>query len=311
MSNDGRKTQLTAAIRREPASAPEASGDGACLVMIVGKEIGKRFPLDAPRMTIGRGSRCEILIDDGSISRQHAVLVKTPDGFAIEDQGSTNGTMLNDDYVTAATLTDGALIRVGRTVLKFLSGQNLEHEYYAEIYRLTTTDGLTQVYNRRYFFEHLERELARALRYERRLALVMVDIDHFKELNDTHGHLAGDAVLRSFAERVHQTIRRADTLARYGGEEFAIVAPECGLAEAAQLAEKVRRVVEQTPFTVDHSAISVTASLGVADLDSYVQAHPEGPDGARREVPSPELLVRLADQRLYRAKAAGRNRVAT
>ncbi|TVR03032.1 MAG: GGDEF domain-containing protein [Deltaproteobacteria bacterium] len=309
MGKDTKPTQITAAVRRSDAEAGAEVHDNACLVMIVGKEIGKRFSLDQPKQVIGRAPRCDIFIDDGSISRQHSVVKRTASGYVCEDLDSTNGTMVDDDFIESVPLRDGALIRVGRTVLKFLSGANLENEYYAEIYRLTTTDGLTQAYNKRYFMEHMEREMARSLRYGRQLAVVMADIDHFKNLNDTWGHLAGDAVLRTFSERVQRVIRRSDTLARYGGEEFAIVAPESTLASAAKMSEKVRQAISLEPFIVDGEEITVTASFGVADIAEYLVCYPGGPDAARREVPRPNLLVQLADKKLYRAKAAGRNRV--
>jgi two-component system, cell cycle response regulator len=156
-------------------------------------------------------------------------------------------------------------------------------------------DGLTQISNKRFFVETLEREIARAHRYQRALSLVMFDLDHFKKINDTYGHLAGDYVLKQLASAVKLKIRREDLFARYGGEEFAIVLPEIPLAAALTFAEKVRQLVEHQEFRFENTPIDVTISMGVAGVSENV-----------REV---DALVKLADDRLYAAKAAGRNQV--
>jgi two-component system, cell cycle response regulator len=168
--------------------------------------------------------------------------------------------------------------------------------YHEEIYRLMTVDGLTQVYNRRYFNEALEREFNRSKRYDRALSLVAFDIDHFKRVNDTHGHLAGDNLLRQIVAAVKPRLRREDIFARTGGEEFGILVPEIPLEGARATAEKVRRIVESTPLKVDQDVVPVTISLGCAML---------GPEDT-----SPEELYRRADEQLYQAKQGGRNRVA-
>jgi len=190
-------------------------------------------------------------------------------------------------------LADGDLIKIGRTIFKFLSGGNIERAYHEEIYRLTTIDGLTQIYNKRYFLESLEREIARSNRYRRDMSLVMFDIDHFKKVNDTFGHLAGDQVLKHLAITIKSKIRREDLFARYGGEEFAIVLPEIDGYNAHQFAEKVRRIVEATDFRFEQTKIDVTVSMGVATLDADTS------DAA--------ALIKRADERLYEAKGAGRN----
>ena len=190
-------------------------------------------------------------------------------------------------------LGDGDLIKIGRTIFKFLSGGNIERAYHEEIYRLTTIDGLTQIYNKRYFLETLEREIARSSRYRRDMSLVLFDIDHFKRINDTFGHLAGDQVLKTLASTVKTKIRREDLFARYGGEEFAIVLPEIDGYNAHQFAEKVRRIVEAHGVRLRGHPIPVTISMGVATLDA------ETADSA--------ALIKRADDRLYEAKKAGRN----
>jgi diguanylate cyclase (GGDEF)-like protein len=177
-----------------------------------------------------------------------------------------------------------------------MTGENIEVHYHEEIYRLMTVDGLTQVFNRRYFNEALEREFNRSKRYDRALCLIAFDIDHFKRVNDTHGHLAGDNLLRQLAAAVKPRLRREDIFARTGGEEFGILVPEIPLDGARVTAEKVRRIVEATPLKVDQQLVPVTVSLGCAMLAA--------------EDATPEELYKRADERLYEAKQGGRNRVA-
>jgi two-component system cell cycle response regulator len=186
-------------------------------------------------------------------------------------------------------------VKIGRTIFKFIAGGNIESAYHDEIYRLTTVDGLTQVFNRRYFEETVEREISRCHRYGRQLALVMVDIDHFKQINDNFGHLAGDHVLKHVASAIKTRIRREDILSRYGGEEFALLLPEIDVKGAVALAEKVRKLIEKQKFEFDKQQIPVTISAGVAGLATPTY---EASD-----------LVRAADTQLYAAKSEGRNKV--
>jgi two-component system cell cycle response regulator len=158
-----------------------------------------------------------------------------------------------------------------------------------------TVDGLTQVYNKRYFTEALEREFNRAQRYKRELSLVLFDVDHFKSVNDGHGHLAGDAVLRQVAAEVKPRLREQDILARVGGEEFAALLPEVGQDGALVAGEKMRKIVEAATFMVETLAVKITVSVGVTSLDL------RGRD--------PMSLYERADAALYEAKGNGRNTV--
>ncbi len=164
--------------------------------------------------------------------------------------------------------------------------------------QLSITDDLTETYNYRYFMESLELELRRAERYEYPISLMMLDIDHFKIYNDTHGHMAGDKVLREVASLIKVTVRHTDILARYGGEEFAVILIKTSLDEACQVAERVRKAVED--LTIDHEDTQpegqLTVSVGVSTLCSQVSSMKE--------------LIKTADDALYEAKRAGRNRVA-
>jgi diguanylate cyclase (GGDEF)-like protein len=265
----------------------------ACLVVIYGNELGRKYSLESPSVTLGRSNKCDIQIDQESVSRAHSKITNAGRSVKIRDLGSTNGTYVNDELVEERPLVDGDFIKIGRTIFKFLSGGNIERAYHEEIYRLTTVDGLTQIFNKRYFAEALDREIARASRYRRELSLVMFDLDHFKEVNDSHGHLAGDAVLKTLAHTIKTRIRTEDIFARYGGEEFAIILPEIDGHNAHQFAEKIRRIVETTDFIFEATKIPVTISMGVATLDL--------------EEPAAAALIKRSDERLYEAKAAGRN----
>ncbi|MBL8934416.1 MAG: GGDEF domain-containing protein, partial [Archangium sp.] len=192
-------------------------------------------------------------------------------------------------------LRSGDLVKVGGAIFKFLQGGNIETLYHEEIYQLTISDGLTQINNKRYFLEYLEREMGRCHRYNRSLSLIMFDIDHFKTINDTNGHLAGDYVLRELAQTLRPRIRREECFARYGGEEFAVVMPEAGPENARKFAEKVRKMVEDHRFSFENKDIPVTISLGVSDLTG--------------DMTEPLQFIKLADQNLYKAKKSGRNRV--
>jgi diguanylate cyclase (GGDEF)-like protein len=176
----------------------------------------------------------------------------------------------------------------------------------AELERLAVTDALTGLFNRRAFFERLGAELRRSARYERPLTLLMLDLDHFKRVNDTHGHPAGDRVLTQSAAAVASSLRASDIVARYGGEELVVLLPETTCAEAEVVAEKLRGAIADQLFAIaDGEALHITVSVGVAALERPGPLDQLTPAEAERE------LVRLADDALYAAKRGGRNRVAT
>ena len=285
------KTAVTVVSRQsERPVAKEAA-----LVVIYGVDLGRKFNINLANMVIGRSSKSDLQVDQESVSRSHAKIMNTGKSIVLRDLGSTNGTYVNDELIDEYILRDGDFIKIGRTIFKFLSGGNIENAYHEEIYRLTTIDGLTQIYNKRYFDETLAREISRAQRYKRDLSLIMFDIDFFKNVNDGYGHLAGDSVLKQLAQVLRARIRREDIMARYGGEEFAIILPEIGLANAMVFAEKVRVLIERTVFKFEDQSIPITVSVGVAEIEASVQA--------------PVDFIRTTDEKLFQAKKAGRNRV--
>jgi diguanylate cyclase (GGDEF)-like protein len=276
---------------------PTAAVTEAYLVHIYppGPTVGRRFLVGRDPVTIGRLPDCGVLDPDPSVSRAHARIGLGPEGgFVVTDLGSTNGTHVNRARVSSAVLLDGAYLRVGNSMYRFLAGGNVEAEYHEEIHRLAVTDPLTGLPNRRAMMEFLGRELIRARRHSRPVSLVLFDVDRFKAVNDRYGHMAGDDVLRALAEVVRPLVRQDELLARYGGEEFAVVLPETDADGAYRCGERLRRAVEVHPFVFGEHRIAVTVSAGVGSI-----APGEAAD---------EALDR-ADKRLYEAKQSGRNRV--
>jgi diguanylate cyclase (GGDEF)-like protein len=269
----------------------------ACLVHIypTGPGMGRRYALGDAPLVIGRGNDCDLRINDHSVSRRHARIQPGGDGYYAVDLQSTNGTFVNDIPASMHRLKDGDYLRVGDCIYRFLAGGNIEAEYHEEIYRLTIIDALTETHNKRYLLEFLDRELARSARYQRPLSLILFDLDHFKAVNDEYGHLAGDFTLRDLAACVRSVIRKEELLARYGGEEFVVVLPECSVASALEVAERIRHIVEQHRVQFEDRTFHVTISLGIATT--------EGDSSL-----TPAELLRQADERLYQAKRSGRNR---
>jgi len=269
------------------------------LVIIYGPQLGCKFDLGGggDEVIIGRDFKADIQIDDDATSRLHCRLQRTDEGWRVEDLDSTNGTYVQGIAVQRVDLRDGDLLKIGGSIFKYLAASNIEASYHEEIYRLAIYDGLTQIRNRRYFEEFTEREISRSLRHDRSLSLILFDVDHFKSVNDQHGHLSGDHVLRHLALTLRPRIRREELFARYAGDEFVVVLPESSLKSALRFAETLRGLVDATEFVFEGQELTVTISVGVATLGS--------------DIVTPAQLVAAADAALYRAKEAGRNAVAS
>lgn len=275
-----------------------STNQDACLVHIypTGPGMGTRYPLGDERVYIGRSEDCLIQNQDPSVSRCHAQIEFGDDGqYRVTDLKSTNGTFVNNAFQRGGVLKDGDYLRVGNCIYRFLAGGNVEADYHEEIYRLTVLDGLTLEYNRRYLDEFLEREFARATRHSRPLAILLIDIDHFKAVNDKMGHLAGDLALRELCTRIRHVIQEDELLARYGGEEFAVVLPESNAQTTQATAERIRSIVAARPFVFNGKSYTVTVSIGAAIMSGREQLVSN--------------LLDQADRNLYEAKKAGRNRV--
>ncbi|MDB4959012.1 MAG: diguanylate cyclase [Myxococcales bacterium] len=288
-------------ILSRPLGPPDKKGPAgeACLVNLhpPGPDIGRRIPLVNTQYIVGRDSEAQFVVSRSSVSRQHARLFVDDDGnWWVEDLNSTNGTFVNETRIRAQQLSDSDQVRFGDAIYKFLSGSNIESAYHEAIHNMAIQDGMTGIHNKRYFMEFLEREIAVASRHGHPVTLVMFDVDHFKKVNDTHGHLAGDAVLKELAQRIRPRIRREDLFARYGGEEFACVLPSTALPGGIVFAEHLRTLIEERPVPFENVQISFTISLGVTTLHRETGVDTAG-------------LIKRADDNLYSAKRGGRNRV--
>ncbi len=270
------------------------------LLVLAGPHLGEIHPLPPDRdLAIGRGDGADIRLRDEGVSRRHAVLRVEGDAAWLRDLGSQNGTHVDGARVNAIQLKDGARVQLGfSTVLKLAFIDQVEAEYQRRLAQGAMHEPLTGLYNRRHFQERLAAELASAQRHQRALALLFVDIDHFKAVNDRYGHLAGDEVLRMVAYVLQGALRKEDVLARYGGEEFVILARETSANGARALAERVRKAVERSRCGFQEHELAVTVSVGavvVGGLQHYLPGETE------------RKLLGMADRALYEAKAAGRN----
>lgn len=270
----------------------------SCLIVIHGQNLGKRYNIDDEKLVLGRSDDADIKIMDGNVSRKHAEVVAEGDKIIIHDLDSTNGTFVNTERLKKAILKDGNLILIGNTILKFISRGNIENAYHEEIYNLATLDTQTQAYNKRYFLERLNGEFSRSKRYKRDLSLTILDFDHFKRVNDTYGHLAGDFVLKRAASLILRNLRKEDVLGRYGGEEFAIILPETKESNCFNIADKMRVMIEKSEFEYGKKKIPVTISMGIAFYN-----------GNSEKISTYNDLIEAADLSLYEAKNSGRNRV--
>ncbi|MBW2278268.1 MAG: diguanylate cyclase [Deltaproteobacteria bacterium] len=285
-----RHSMEVAAAKRQP-----------CLVILGGLDMGRVFPVTAQGVVIGRDESCGLALSDDAVSREHVeVSLAGPGRVTIRDLDSTNGSFVRGKRVHSADLADGEKLFLGRnTVLKLVLHDDLDLSYQRELFESSTRDGLTGAFNRRYFTEKISSDLSFGRRHDLPLSLLMLDIDHFKQVNDTHGHDVGDQVLKSFSQTVADSIRTEDVLARYGGEEFAIIAQGTDIEGGQALGERIRHNIGQNtivPKLAKDAPISITVSTGVASLKPGCAT-----DAA--------MMIAIADGNLYAAKNGGRNRV--
>jgi diguanylate cyclase (GGDEF)-like protein len=292
---------LTAAERR--SDGPESSlAREWMLIAMSGDNVGKIYTISKqkPLIILGRGDNVDVQILDGEISRRHAAIRydAKSDTFLIADLNSRNGTHVNGKSCESEqSITVGDKIRLGNhAVLRVSNGAETEAAYAKQMYQAVLRDGLTQAFNRRYLDERLESELAFGKRHGEPVSLLLLDIDHFKRVNDTHGHQAGDAVLVHFCGIVQAQVRTEDVVARYGGEEFAVVCRQIDEERAAILGERLRVAIERAPLVLPDKQIPVTVSIGIACAP-------------RPGVETVAQLVERTDEALYEAKRQGRNRV--
>jgi diguanylate cyclase (GGDEF)-like protein len=298
--DDPDRTAVGSAAELAATVAEKSRSQRPWLVTVRGRgssHLGRMFRLE-DKLVLGRASECEVQLDGGGVSRRHAMLERKPDdSIEVVDLGSRNGTFVNGEKITRAMVRDGDKIQVGWTAVFRLTFQDeLDEGMQRGMFESARRDALTGATNTRGFNEALARELSFAARHGRGFSVIALDIDHFKLVNDTHGHATGDGVLRRLVEIVTAAIRREDLLARLGGEEFVILLRDIPLSGAIECAERIRTAVERASFDASDGRVPVTISLGVATLDRALHA-------------TPAALLESADRALYEAKRSGRNRV--
>jgi diguanylate cyclase (GGDEF)-like protein len=304
-SNDSENTDKTTVIQGDQVTLnkelQKAKEQEACLIIIRGSPQGHRFFLTQTEMIIGRDPAADISVSDQGISRKHAKITKDQGKVYITDSGSSNGTFINDKKIEPqkpSPLAKEDMIKLGNTILKFLPAGELEILFYGNLSTSAHTDPLTRIYNKGYLLEALEAEFKRAKALHMDFSIIFFDLDHFKKINDTFGHDAGDFVLKEITSLIRNShLRPKDIFARYGGEEFVVLLANTGARAATDLAERIRAAIESHAFMYEGKRLPVTASLGVSELSSGIE--------------SSQTLLKTADKALYSAKSGGRNRVVT
>jgi len=269
------------------------------LVIYIGNDSGCRHMLRNGIMTIGRSPQADITIEDDRISRIHCVIESIGDTFTIEDKGSTNGTYVDARKVSRATLLPGVSLQLGHSIMKI--EYKTEDEIRAEenLLHRASLDVLTGIFNRYHFTKLAAMEMAYASRHKLPIGVILMDIDNFKQVNDTYGHQSGDIVLAQFANIVIKNRRTEDLFGRYGGDEFIILSRGEISKEGLQVhCERIRKAVESFQFCFEETCVLITISLGfhlteVESCDSESMLHD---------------LIHKADQALYLAKEGGRNK---
>jgi diguanylate cyclase (GGDEF)-like protein len=279
-----------------PAAMP-VRRDRAVLLRMDGIGAGQVVSIGSAPFTMGRHPTNQLPVDDDSISRFHARFTSENGEYFVEDMNSRNGTFVQGKRIARVPVKDDDWIQLGARVAFRFSLTDIRQEgLLRKLYESSTRDSLTGAYNRRHFEDRLRAEIAFAVRHATDCGLLLLDLDHFKRVNDTHGHPAGDEVLRHLSGIAARALRTEDVFARFGGEEFAVILRGASTRGAGRLAERLREALTQSNAKHEGREIPVTLSAGCAALSCCA-------------TPTPVDLVAVADRRLYVAKHTGRNRV--
>ncbi len=295
MSDDLDNTTAIASIdQNEEAKAKRQ----AVLIVMTGPTTGQTIYLESKDLwAIGRGTTCDLVLQEASVSRNHCQISFREGKWFLQDLKSSNGTWINGERIDERMLTSGDKVQLGsQIIVKFVLQDELEAQFQRELYESATKDSLTGLYSKRYFSDQLDIEFNFHRRTKKPLSVLVCDLDHFKKVNDTYGHLGGDMVLRDMGRLVGNILRKGDLAGRYGGEEFIFLLRETPLPGAVTFADRVRKIVETHPFVFESKKIPVTISIGVATFT-------EGNYDTMTE------LIKAADEFLYKAKQGGRNQV--
>ena len=295
-SNDETTSDLTTQVDWERKGPPDLGGARPSLTVLTGYDAGRIHVLENYETLVGRADECDIQVLEPTISRRHAHFIVTSDGVEVFDLRSRNGVTINGHRIQRQWLEDQDVVGLGgNTSFKFAYMNESDFRYQEKMFDNAVHDSLTRLHNKRYFLGMLEQYLLTTRKKLGTLNLFMLDLDHFKAINDTHGHQVGDAVLQHVAQLVRQESRSNDVIGRYGGEEFIMLLTDADAESAVRIAERIRMTIHQNTLNINNLHVKLTASIGVASAAEV--------DG------SPERLIALADERLYIAKRRGRNRV--
>lgn len=305
-SPDGNDDGSTRPRREAKSSKSTQKERRPALVSLRGELMAVPIPLERDAVIIGRALEADVRLNDFRASRLHArITTEHPANaettYRLEDLGSTNGTLVNGDPVTEALLHDGDKIEIGEHLFRFDMLDEIDREFQHQIHRLLAHDELTGLLSSKSFFSELRREAARAEAESRPFCVLMMDLDHFKDVNDTYGHLVGSKTLEDTGRLIKAALRAGDVAARFGGEEFAAFLLDANYAQGLVAAERVRQAIAEYEFAAtridspEPATHRITISVGVS-------AYPD-------DATDPIHLVELADSALYRAKRTGRNRI--
>lgn len=278
------------------------------LVSLRGELMAVPIPLERDEVVIGRAIEADVRLNDSRASRLHARITSERDPktdatrYRITDLGSTNGTLVNGELITVAPLNDGDKIVIGDHLFRFDMLDEIDREFQHQIRRLIAHDELTGLLTSKSFFSELRREAARAEADSRPFCVLMMDLDYFKEVNDTYGHLVGSNTLEETGRIIKEALRAGDVASRFGGEEFAVFLLDANYAQGLIAAERVRVAVAEHEFPVTRRDSPDTQATHRITISIGVAAYPD-------DATDPIHLIELADSALYRAKRSGRNRI--
>lgn len=266
------------------------------LIIIDGDDVGKIYPLDKKTITIGRSEESDIQLTDFSCSREQAIIEFNDNNKPVlKDLDSTNGTFVNGSKITEVNIEDGDKILLGfSSVFKFAIQDSLEAKFHMNFYESSVNDHLTGAFNKKYFLDILSKEFSYFLRHHTSLGLLMLDIDFFKKVNDTYGHIVGDIVLKEVVKRIKNDLRNEDVLCRYGGDEFAVIFRDFKSDFVKITAERIRLFFDGRPINCKDHKVNISVSIGTATIDN-------------ENIAKPEDMIELADANLYKAKHSGGN----
>ena len=296
-NDSGEETRERTIIAAPQRRAGTAQDERAFILFISGPLMGKMYLIEKSHTIIGRSIHADIVIHDSRISRQHARISMEGKKILIEDLRSTNGTFVNAERIMRQELKNGDKVYLPPDhVFKFAVGDEAERMFQKEMYQLANYDAVTNTSNKHVFIKQLREVFSFATSTDWGLALLMIDIDSFKNVNDSYGHPAGDHVLHGVAQRIRKTVRDEDILARYGGDEMAVILSGIDSDNVLSIAERIRTTIADRPFYFQNHVIPVTVSIGIAVF-------------GQNNFQSVEEFIAHADDRLYRSKTNGRNRV--